>query len=63
MQNSDDFLWGGQGLHLPQSETYVGERVKNTVVTLSVRLHNGKGCLRPFANIVQTPFKGFFTSF
>ena len=39
------------------------ERDKNTVVTLSVRLHNCKGCLRPFANIVQTAFKDFFYKF
>ena len=39
------------------------ERDKNTVVTLSVRLQNCKGCLRLFANIVQTAFKDFFTSF
>ena len=54
---------GEQGLHLTQSETRLGERVKNTVVTLSVRLHNGKGCLRPFANIVQTAFKIFLQVF
>ena len=39
------------------------ERDKNTVVTLSVRLHNCKGCLRPFTNIVQTAFKDFFYKF
>ena len=39
------------------------ERDKNTVVTLSVRLHNCKGCLRPFANIGQTAFKDFFYKF
>ena len=39
------------------------ERDKNTVVTLSVRLQNCKGRLRPFANIVQTAFKDFFYKF
>ena len=38
------------------------ERDKNTVVTLSVRLHSCKGCLT-FANIVQTAFKDIFYKF
>ena len=56
-------LGEGKGYICLRAKLTQGERAKNTVVTLSVRLLNDKGCLRRFANIVQTAFKYFFTRF
>ena len=53
----------GKGYICLKAKLTLGERDRNTVVTLSVRLHNGKGCLRPFANIVYTTFKDIFYKF
>ena len=39
--SGEQYSWGGGGgvrLHLTQSETHLGERVKNTVVTQRQRL-------------------------
>ena len=74
MQNSDDYRGGKSETSASVKEwtIFLGGRVsethsegegQNTVVTLSVRLHNCKGCLGPFANTVQTAFKGFFYTF
>ena len=53
----------GKGYICLKAKLTQRERDKNTVVTLSVRLQNCKGCLGPFANIVQTAFKDFFYKF